>query len=489
MKCPKCGYEWQEGHLYCDNCGEEFRIVPDFEPEIEEEMNETLSTLFVELAQEEMPEVEGKEKLPEKRPKGTKGKAKERLKGKWGRGWLIGATFFCILAAVFCIAGIYWYRNYSVSYQIGRAKECAAQEAYAQAIIYLERAHELDGGNGEILFLMADYYYIQEKYEPAVYILMEIVEKKSEYSSVDLENAYDKIISIYNRMEDYTSINELLLKCDDKNIVSLFQQYMAKPPEFSYVEGSYEEVLPLKLSANTSGTIYYTLDGSEPDENSQVYTAPIFLETGIYTVKACFVNDYGIKSDVVSNTYRIDVLVPVPPEVSVYSGDYYEPYSIEAQAAEDCRIYYTTDGTVPTEDSTLYTSAIPMPLGESVYKFVAISEDGVASDVIARTYRLSLNTEITVDMAISNVIYALVNADVLLDGEGNMRGMSGHNVYKFNSVIRIGEYGDYYVIYEYYEDATGIQTRTERIYGVNVQDGTACRITYDEQGQIVLVDI
>ena len=100
-----------------------------------------------------------------------------------------------------------------------------------------------------------------------------------------------------------------------------------------------------------------------------------------------------------------------------------------------------------------------------------------------------MNTEITVDVAISNVIYALINADVLLDEEGNMRGMSGHNVYKFNSIIRIGENGDYYVIYEYYEDATGIQTRTERIYGVNVQDGTACRITYDEQGQIVLVDI
>ena len=68
MKCPKCGYEWTEGHLYCDNCGEEFRIVPDFEPEIEEEMNETLSTLLVELAQEEMPELE------------EKGKDKERIK-------------------------------------------------------------------------------------------------------------------------------------------------------------------------------------------------------------------------------------------------------------------------------------------------------------------------------------------------------------------------------------------------------------------------
>ena len=67
--------------------------------------------------------------------------------------------------------------------------------------------------------------------------------------------------------------------------------------------------------------------------------------------------------------------------------------------------------------------------------------------------------------------------------------LTPHNVYKVNSIIMLGENGDYYVIYEYYEDATGIQTRTERIYGVNVQDGTACRITYDEQGQIVLVDI
>lgn len=196
MKCPKCGYEWQEGHLYCDNCGEEFRIVPDFEPEIEEEMEETLSTLFVELAQEEMPEVDGKEKIFAQKAGERKGKGKERTGRNRGRGWLIGATFFCILAAAFCISGIYWYRNYSMTYQVGRAKECAEQEAYDQAIIYLERAHELDDGNGEILFLMADYYYIQEKYEPAVDTLMEIVEREGGYSKADLENAYDKIISI-----------------------------------------------------------------------------------------------------------------------------------------------------------------------------------------------------------------------------------------------------------------------------------------------------
>ena len=67
--------------------------------------------------------------------------------------------------------------------------------------------------------------------------------------------------------------------------------------------------------------------------------------------------------------------------------------------------------------------------------------------------------------------------------------MSGRNVYKYNAVVRIEGCGDYYVIYEYYEDATGIQSKTERMYGVNIENGMPCRITYDAEGKIVLVDI
>ena len=35
MKCQKCGAPIYPDHLYCDICGAEYRIVPDFEPEIE----------------------------------------------------------------------------------------------------------------------------------------------------------------------------------------------------------------------------------------------------------------------------------------------------------------------------------------------------------------------------------------------------------------------------------------------------------------------
>ena len=43
MQCPKCGEKLNKGRLYCENCGEEIRIVPDFEPEIESRIDMTMS--------------------------------------------------------------------------------------------------------------------------------------------------------------------------------------------------------------------------------------------------------------------------------------------------------------------------------------------------------------------------------------------------------------------------------------------------------------
>ena len=42
MKCPKCNQELKDGQLYCEACGEEIKIVPEFDPEIENSIEETL---------------------------------------------------------------------------------------------------------------------------------------------------------------------------------------------------------------------------------------------------------------------------------------------------------------------------------------------------------------------------------------------------------------------------------------------------------------
>ena len=110
-------------------------------------------------------------------------------------------------------------------------------------------------------------------------------------------------------------------------------------PEFCYSTGNYEKVISLKITANTTGTIYYTTDGSEPQEHSLVYTAPIQLEPGEHRIKAVFVNDYGIRSETVENYYLIDVAIPEKPEVTPSSGDYQLPTLIEVITAEEGNIY------------------------------------------------------------------------------------------------------------------------------------------------------
>ena len=32
MKCPNCGKELKTGQLYCESCGQEIQIVPDYDP-------------------------------------------------------------------------------------------------------------------------------------------------------------------------------------------------------------------------------------------------------------------------------------------------------------------------------------------------------------------------------------------------------------------------------------------------------------------------
>ncbi|MBQ9304053.1 zinc-ribbon domain-containing protein, partial [Butyrivibrio sp.] len=42
MICPKCGAEIPDDYMYCGKCGHEIHIVPEFEPEVENKINETL---------------------------------------------------------------------------------------------------------------------------------------------------------------------------------------------------------------------------------------------------------------------------------------------------------------------------------------------------------------------------------------------------------------------------------------------------------------
>lgn len=492
MKCPNCGCEIEEGHLYCETCGNEIQIVPDFEPEIENSIIETLSTVAEEIG-------EGSAKIPAKAASEAKDILKHPAKdppkedvfmGEMsGRNWLsvgIATAFVLIVIAIF--TSVFMYHRYSMSYQLEQARKFAAEQNYEQAVSFLEKARNLDPGQTDIVLLEAAYLYQLEDKETALSILIELVEKnRLEYE--DKEKAFEYIVSIYDEMEQYDKINALLVSCGDSEIQNHFQQYMALVPEFGFASGTYEEILSLKICANTAGKIYYTTDGSEPDENSEIYTAPLLLETGEFQISAIFVNDYGIKSEVVRNWYIINLTAPDAPEVLPVSGNYSLPTMIKVEVPLEETVYYTMDGLEPTKDSLKYTEPIFMPLGKSNFKFIAVSEEGVSSEVVSRSYSFELETNVTVDKAIHNVVQALFDRKVLNDLQGHSHGIQGKYVFAYDTIVEIPNLGYYYVLNEYIDDENGNRTKTERMYAVEVYTGAPNRLIYDDQGEMGLISL
>jgi tetratricopeptide (TPR) repeat protein len=482
-----------EGHLYCEKCGAEIQMVPDFEPEIENSITETLST----VAEEIEGTASDKEINNTQNDSGDKGSREFQknklyeffLKKEQRRGWLIiKLTSFAvvILAAAFVTVSLY--HRFSATYQIGQAREYAGRGEYERAVTFLEQARILEGDAFEIVLLEATYYYkMGEKQKAADLLIKSIRNKHLTYE--EEERAYENIIAIYDEEKRYEDIASLLSACGNEEIVNHFQKYMAFSPEFGYASGDYDEVILLTMSANTAGKIYYTTDGSNPDEKSEVYTAPLFLESGEYQIAAMFVNDYGIKSDIVRNWYMINLTVPDAPEVFLASGDYDIPTMIEVGTNETGTVYYTTDGSDPGKDSLQYTGPVAMPLGKSNFKFVTISPEGVSSEIVSRSFDFTLKTDVTVGKAIDNVVKALYDRKVLTDLQGHSTEIKGKYVFQYDTIVEIADLGYYYVLNEYIDGDNGVRTKTDRLYAVEVYTGAPNRLTYDENGQMGLISL
>ncbi len=103
------------------------------------------------------------------------------------------------------------------------------------------------------------------------------------------------------------------------NITQVYQEYPSFPV-FSHGPGFYSGSLSLAISSNEAGSIHYTLDGSEPTQNSPVYTGPITLsETTV--VRAVVHNPDPLvpAGFIETNTYFLNENFTVP--VISASGD------------------------------------------------------------------------------------------------------------------------------------------------------------------------
>ncbi len=471
MKCPNCGTEMKDENLYCEVCGEEIQIVPEFEPEIEYSIDKTLSGI--------------KEDVFGNTPEnGLQGK-KDKKKHYKIIVILVVLTLFLIIGLIVTLKAVKNFQYHSESYQVTKAVEAVSDGRYEDAIACYIRALELNPTSVSYRNTLAEIYNVIGNEEAYVGELVTLL--KSDTLSEDERVAiFKKLINYYKEKEDYAMLHTILSNTQNETVRTAYQEFLALVPEFSYKEGTYEEVIPLKLTSSIKGTIYYTLDGTMPDESSEIYTTPIFLETGSYQVSAMFVNEYGIKSEVVKKTYIIDVLKPAAPAVDLYSGEYNHPVMIKVTVPAECSVYYTTDGSVPNDQSMRYTGPIPMPLGNSEFNFVTYNKEGVPGDCTTRFYELELDTDFTLNMAMEVLLGRMIEIGKIEDAYGTAIGIEGKFLYAFQYVRAFDESGDFYVISEVYEDIAGIQTYTGSIFAVSIDSHTCFKVIKDADGKYYL---
>ena len=125
-------------------------------------------------------------------------------------------------------------------------------------------------------------------------------------------------------------------------------------------------------SFNTLGTHNVTFTGITTSTNSLVVT---------------FTGPSGDKN------VRLDDIVlkgkpaPTAPSFSPAEGDILKGNTVTLTADEGCTIYYTTDGTTPTDASTEYTGAITINAAQTI-KAIAVDANDVSSKVVSATYTL-----------------------------------------------------------------------------------------------------
>ncbi len=119
----------------------------------------------------------------------------------------------------------------------------------------------------------------------------------------------------------------------------------------------------VSLNTSTSGAVIrYTLDGTEPTESSEIYSAP-FTITGATTIKArAFKSDWQ-PSEVITFYYTVTNMVAAPTSSPTYGNVSYGANVTLHTATMGADIRYTLDGTEPNEMSAVYY--IPFTITEN----------------------------------------------------------------------------------------------------------------------------
>jgi hypothetical protein len=180
-------------------------------------------------------------------------------------------------------------------------------------------------------------------------------------------------------------------------------------PTYSPTPATYHSPILVTISDSLGAAkIYYTTDGSMPTTGSPVYSSPISISSTT-TFRAMAVSP-GLPNSLVSlATYSIVLPRAPQPLFSPPPSTFSSPQSVKLSNSLNLPMYYTTDGSIPTTNSMLYSGPITVPMNTTI-KAITAAYGYVTSPVSSGTYYIQAPNP-TISPA-PGTYYSTVNATI-----------------------------------------------------------------------------
>lgn len=204
-----------------------------------------------------------------------------------------------------------------------------------------------------------------------------------------------------------------------------------------------------------------------------------------YPIKFYEPGNYTITINAAAKTFTVTKRLPqvATPEISPVSGNFEQPQTVSISCATTgATIYYTTDGTTPTANSTQYTA--PFTVNETTtVKAIAVMNGMEDSEVAEATYtkvEVITGTVSPTTLTMNTEVGTPVTATVTITNTGNTaftptQTLSGDNGFTATTAGQVPVGGSQTVTVTYNPTAAGIQTAT---LAVNINNTvTAVNIT------------
>ncbi len=330
-----------------------------------------------------------------------------------------------------------------------------------RAISDFEHAAEMDGEENVSvtgLLMLASCYEAVGRTEDAeklyVHIYTDIVPSASE--------AYTHEIRILRATGRDAEAAELLSRAYSMTGNIAFQRQrsdlLPPPPVTSLGAGLYEERKYVTIQSLEGFEIYYTFSKEAvlPEEGT-LYTEPIYLDEGVWNMRAVAVNG-ELVSDELKAVYRIIMPSPQQPAANLAPNTYKTRQRVRLRPGEDNKndtditIYYTIDGSIPDADSPIYTGVpIELPGWYVTLHAVAVNGYGKASNTLEVQYKIlqkpyPLKAYSTEDVA-GNVRLAYTTWDSFRSSYGESESMEEVTVAGLDSICQKQNYRWGYAVF------------------------------------------